>query len=56
MLYADDSHDYGHFFPAEINEGLANVHNNSQPLFDWAIENELEFNARKTKATISGSA
>ena len=55
MLYADDAQVYGHFNLSEINEGIAAMQQNAQAVFDWATNNELELNVRKTKATIFGS-
>ena len=56
MLYADNAQIYGHFSLAEINEGIALMHQNAQAVFDWATLNRLELNVKKTKAIIFGSA
>ena len=56
MLYVDDAQVYGHFTLTEINEGIAIMQQNAQAVFDWATENVLELNVRKTKTMIFGSA
>ena len=55
MLYADDAQVYGHFNLSEIDEGNANMQQNAQAVFDWATDNGLELNVKKTKAIIFGS-
>ena len=56
MLNADDAQVYGHFTLSEINEGIEIMQQNAQDVFDWATENGMELNVRKTKTMIFGSA
>ena len=38
-----------------MNEGIATMQQNAQTVFDWATENGLELNVRRTKAMTFGS-
>ena len=53
MLYANDAQVYDHFIPDEIMVGIVNMQQNAQAVFDWATQNGIEFNVRKTKGIIS---
>ena len=42
--------------PLMIKEGIVNMQQNVEALFNWATKNRLKFNVGKAKAVIFGSA
>ena len=55
MLYANDTQIYQSFTLEQIDAGIAHMQYNAQAVADWATDNGLELNIKKTKVMILGS-
>ena len=55
MIYADDTQIYYHCFPSEILHGISVIQRDAQAVADWAEQNGLELNLKKSKVMILGS-
>ena len=54
--YADDIQIYYHALPSKLNDALGLVERDAQAVADWAWNNGLELNTKKTQVIILGSA
>ena len=55
MLYVDDMQIYQSFELEQIDAGIAHMQLNAQAVADWATENGLELNIKKTKVMVFSS-
>ena len=55
MIYADDTQIYYHCFPSEILHGISVIQRDAQAVADWAEQNGLELNLKKSKVMLLGS-
>ena len=55
MLYADDTQIYQSFELKQIDSGITHMQLNAQAMADWATQNGLKLNIKKSKVMIFGS-
>lgn len=55
MISADDTQIYRSFLPHEFTSGLSDISRDATAVANWAVENGLQLNLRKTKAMILGN-
>ena len=55
MIDADDSQIYHHCLSSDILHGIELIQRDAQAVADWAIDNGLDLNLKKSKVMILGS-
>ena len=56
MIYAVDTQIYHHCLPSQIQHGIANIKSDAQSVVNWALQNRLQLNLKKTKVMVIGSS